>query len=332
MRKSNVLPLMTRKQSVGCFQTYHEAKQTYEKTKAEVDTFLKRKEPVPAALVESLNKNHQVCDQQRNTLMVANMRLVFSICSHYTGRGVDSDDIIQEATLGLMKAVERFDPRLGNSFSTYASWWIRCFAGKGVQYQSNMRVTQVPDNRLAREQTLMREIDAFQSKHGYSPSDEELIMSTARATIKKLSKRQLQLLRANPSTGKTISFEAPISENDARAFGQRLCGSEPSPETLVMTMQGLTELKQEIYKVLTIADPRKSNPERNNVIMRMRFGFHSEMSRMPLKNIGDKVGITRERTRQIIEARLAYHGYTECLFILKLDNMMTLLEAVSDIG
>ena len=99
-----------------------------------------------------------------------------------------------------------------------------------------------------------------------------------------------------------------------------------------MTMQGLTELKQEIYKVLTIADPRKSNPERNNVIMRMRFGFHSEMSRMPLKNIGDKVGITRERTRQIIEARLAYHGYTERLFILKLDNMMTLLEAVSDIG
>lgn len=332
--KAERFVLMSEEQFRDCFQAFQSVQQAFTKAETEVKVFLKNSEPVPAALIESLEEKRRIRDGLRNPIMVANMRLVFSVCKHYTGRGVEYLEIIQEAVFGLMRAVECFDLMREVSFSTYATWWIKSYAGKCTRRQSNIRMTHIPDNRLARELTLRRDLDSFESKHGRSPSDEELSASTTHKTIKELSTKQLRLLRTNPAISMTTisSFDSPISEKDTRSLSQRFQSPVPSPETFAMTRQKLAELKKEILKVITVSDPLKTKIERDNTIMRMRYGFNPDLSRMALKEIGDQLGITRERVRQIIDARLMYHKYTKRSFMNKLDDMMTLLEAVSSIG
>lgn len=332
--KTERFALMSEEQFRDCFQAFQPVQQAFAMTEAEIKVFLKNNEPVPAVLIESLEEKRRIRDGLRNPLMVANMRLVFSVCKHYTGRGVEYLEIIQEAVFGLMRAVECFDLKREVSFSTYATWWIRSYAGKCTRQQSNRRMTHIPDNRLARELTLRRDLDSFESKHGRSPSDEELSASTTHKTIKELSTKQLRLLRTVPATGMAVvlSLDSPTSEKGTRSLVQLMKSSVPSPETFAMTQQKLAELKKEILKVVTVSDPLKTKIERDNTIMRMRYGFNPDLSRMALKEIGDQLGITRERVRQIIDARLMYHGHTKRSFTIRLNDMMTLLEAVSNIG
>ena len=334
LQKAGQYALLTEEQFRDGFKAYKEAEQDFAKIQTEVNVFLLNGEPVPAVLVERLDEKRRISDRLRNPLMVANMRLVHSICKRYTGRGVEYLDIVQDAVFGLVKAIERFELEREITFSTYATHWIRCYARTCVERQSSKRMVHVPTNHLSREFTLSSDLEAFERKHGHSPSGAELRAFTKHKTIAELNEKQLQALRENPTVGITSSLDAPVTGHDVLSRISLLRSHVPDPETLLIAKQRLAELQKEILKVVTRIPPKtnKSNAERDEMILRMRYGLNPGSSPQTLEEVGEAFGLTRERVRQIVNRRLACHDLTTCSFEAKLHDMLILFEALSDIG
>ena len=323
--------LMTEVQFTRSFRMYEEADKVFAKLKAKEKVFLKKRHPVPADLVELIDEKRGIRDRLRNPLMVANMRLVFSICKRYIGRGTDYLDIVQDAVFGLDKALEGFDPDRGFSFSTYASWWIRSYASMAAQRQSSKRMMYVPPHHQVLEYYLKNELESFESAFGRTPTDDELRGFTSRPNIKELSQNKLRLLRMSPSTGVSIPIDAPTSEEDPRSLANKLRGSTPSPEALVFAREQLAVLKEEVRKVFTSTNVHRPMALRDDAIVRMRYGLDGGTTPKTLNEVGLAFRITRERVRQIVDRRLEQHHLSKRAFQAKLEDMLILVEALSNL-
>jgi RNA polymerase primary sigma factor len=217
--------------------------------------------------------------ESRAHLIKANTRLVVSIAKKYLGQGVPFLDLIQEGNLGLMKAVEKFDPRRGCKFSTYATWWIRQAITRALAEQG--RIIRLPvhmDERLRKVYWTARQLER---DNGHSPTTDEI------ATEMGLKSRKVEwLLRVSR---RPVSLEKPVGEEEDSELGDFI-EDQDALSPVETTYQHL--LGDKLEEVLSTLSPREAR------ILRLRFGLHDGRS-YTLKEVGEKFGLTRERIRQI---------------------------------
>jgi RNA polymerase primary sigma factor len=215
----------------------------------------------------------------REHLIMANSRLVISVAKKYVGRGVPMLDLIQEGHVGLMRAVKKFDYRRGHKFSTYATWWIRQAVTRLVA--DHGRTIRIPVHMGDRINRLLRTRHKLTQELGREPKREEL------ASALDISPNDVDYMMRVAQ--RPLSLERPTEMDGDAVIGDFIQDEEaPAPEEL--TVQEI--LEERIHEVL------EELPHREALVLRLRYGLESGKVHT-LKEIGEKMGITRERVRQI---------------------------------
>lgn len=215
----------------------------------------------------------------REQMIKANLRLVVKIARDYEGIGLPLLDLISEGNIGLMKAVERFDPAKGGKLSTYGSWWIKQSIKRALANQS--KTIRLPVHLVDKISKMRRIAMRLQEELGREPTDEELAeelgMTPARVS-------QMRLAAIRPA-----SLDAPIGDEDSNNFAEVVQDENADTPYEQLEDKTVTGMLQEM---VTKLDPREAT------ILRYRFGLDGGTEKT-LEEVGEKFGVTRERVRQI---------------------------------
>ena len=232
-----------------------------------------------AAQEVALAKRIERGDSEAKAEMIqSNLRLVVSIAKNYRNQGLPFLDIIQEGTLGLIRAVEKFDWRRGFKFSTYATWWIRQAVARALADKG--RTIRMPVHIVERLQKVNRAERSLWTQLGREPTLEEIAEEAS------LTPQQIVEVRA--AARASTSLDAPVGDQDDAVFGDFVAGDEPLPEETVEVRMR----KQALRSALA------SLPEREREVVTLRYGIDGREPRT-LEEIGRCLGLTRERVRQI---------------------------------
>ena len=253
--------------------------------KSSLDIYLKQISEISLISVEEeielAKKISKGDDEARKKMITANLRLVVKIAQDYSNIGLSLLDLINEGNIGLMKAVERFDPSKGGKLSTYASWWIKQSIKRALANQS--KTIRLPVHMVDRVTQIRRITQQLSEKLGREPSDEEL------AEEMKIPVSRITHLKS--VSKKPASLDSPINDEDGTNLGD-LVPDEKSTSPLEKLQS--KSLVGDVDKVLSTLEPREAD------IIRLRFGLEGRDPKT-LEEVGEQIGITRERVRQLQE-------------------------------
>ena len=219
-------------------------------------------------------------DKEARSLMIrSNLRLVVKIAHDYANLGLPLLDLISEGNIGLMKAVERFDPAKGGKLSTYAAWWIKQSIKRALANQS--KTIRLPVHLVDKISKMRRVSLQMSEELGREPTDDELAEEIGIASGKV---SQLKTVSIRPA-----SLDAPISDEDSTEFGE-IVGDEDAFSPFELLRDKI--LRDEVDGLLDVLD------ERERKIIFSRFGLDGGKPKT-LEEVGKKFGVTRERIRQL---------------------------------
>ncbi len=214
----------------------------------------------------------------RNRLLEANLRFVVSIAKQYQNRGLPLADLISEGNLGLMTALDKFEPEKGYHFISYAVWWIRQSILKAIGEKS--RMIRLPMNRAADLAQVMQAKAKIEKDGECEVSIEDLAVECG------MSKEDIvELMQISREVS---SLDAPVGADESASFGDFIESENDKPDEVVME----EALKASVNKILDTL------PERERTIIELRFGLNNKKP-MSLKEVGELYNLTKERIRQI---------------------------------
>ena len=224
-------------------------------------------------------------EQARSHLIRANLRLVVKIARDYSGYGVSLNDLISEGNIGLMQAVERFDPEKGGKFSTYGAWWIKQSVKRALANQS--KTIRLPVHMVDKIARMRRIASMLAEALGREPTDEEIAAELG------LPRQKIAMLKQ--SAQRQTSLDAPVGEGEVKLQGD-IVTDESAPDPLeALTDKNLREQISDLLHVLN---------ERERKIIDDRFGLNG-LKPMLLEDVGREFGVSRERIRQLQNVALA---------------------------
>ncbi|AZL53658.1 MULTISPECIES: RNA polymerase sigma factor RpoD [Aliarcobacter] len=259
--------------------TYMEIKKLFQTVEASKDGFDLSPEELKAVL-EQIKRGKQITDTSKDRMAKSNLRLVVSIAKRYTNRGLAFLDLIQEGNIGLMKAVDKFEYKKGYKFSTYATWWIRQAISRAIADQA--RTIRIPIHMIETINRINKIIRKAIQENGKEPDVEEIAKEVGLPVDK--VKQVIKI------TKEPVSLEAPIGSDDDGKFGD-FVPDEKAPTPIDNIMK--EDLQGQIDQILGQLN------EREQAVIRMRFGLMDDASDRTLEEIGKELNVTRERVRQI---------------------------------